>query len=125
VSTTIPGFQVVVEFGSRRPCGMRLHGPPSQLGPPLLLPELEPDPESDPEPEPEPELDPDPEPDPDPEDPEPELDPPSGLSVDPESPFDPQAAAITVGTRIGNEKRTGVLLMSIPIDVHSMATCGR
>src|SRR5580658_937875 len=61
VSERMPGFQVVVMSGLRRPGGTPLHGPPSQLCPPLL-PELDPDPEPEPEPEPEddaePELDP-------------------------------------------------------------------
>jgi hypothetical protein len=129
VSARIPGFQVVVEFGSRRPCGALLHGPPSQLCP-TPVPELEPAPELDPEldpepdpddvaPEPEPDAEPAPEPEPAPEedaapepDPEdPELDPASGPRVDPESLCDPQAAAISTPNGMGSHRCPRVLPM--------------
>jgi hypothetical protein len=94
-----------------------LHGPPSQLWPPLppLEPEPDPDPELAPDPDPEldPELDPDPDPeldpeldpDPDPEpDPELELKPASEPNGDPRSPCDPQPAATNTPNRIRNQK---------------------
>jgi outer membrane biosynthesis protein TonB len=116
VSARIPGFQLVVKSGSRRPAGAPPELDPEEDPAPELDPEEDPAPELDPEEDPAPELDPeedpapelDPEEDPapelDPEDePAPELDPldpeedlPPELDPEPEPDFGPASSPVTV-----------------------------